>query len=181
MSPYCCGYVYDNSTLTFQKQEQEKRKLQRLSAVERNQMETNKRLEEVMRSNHNVMQSNQNLQRMLQSVLTSLSRPGVGEELNVQRKARLPSAKSSEEIGDPALPVEGEPSKLNMSEEWWDRVCRTSGDEENESKEKVGAEEISSTRSCQVGVNQTHFTCCASTVCRWHWTNLHFVLGILWN
>ena len=54
-------------------QEMEKKNAVKLSAMERNQIETNKRLEDVMNMNKDVMNSNKNLQSMLQIVLSGLT------------------------------------------------------------------------------------------------------------
>lgn len=108
----------------------ERQNATRLTAMERCQMETNRRLEEVMESNLSLQKSNMSLQNMLASMLTNISgkNPDKNDTPNGSRE-RI----AGETSGNDA-PFETKVDRCSggkgSSEQWWDGLCATSEEEE---------------------------------------------------
>ena len=105
-------------------QEMEKRNSYRLTAMERNQAETNRRLGDVMNSNLN-------LQSLLQSLVNTLSTTDVIPDVN-KRVSRITkdTAVSTKKVSR-GNPIGGNSEGIESTERWWDRLCKTSVEEEN--------------------------------------------------
>lgn len=104
-------------------QEMEKKNSTRLSAMERNQAEINKRLDDVMKSNLN-------LQNMLETVIISLSGNEVVRDHHVIRK-ETPLTRETSPIGAGGdLRRNRDSGGLGCNEQCWDVLCRTSDDED---------------------------------------------------
>lgn len=84
-------------------------------------METNKRLDDVMKSN-------MNLQSMLQTMLSSLSCTDVARDKNLIRTGTPILGETSGNGTDVDFHKEGESGGLGSSEQWWNVLCRTSDD-----------------------------------------------------
>lgn len=105
-------------------QDMEKKNSSRLSAMEWNQVDANRRLDDVMKSNLN-------LQNMLRTVLSNLSGTDVVEGAHVESACvRIPGETSGNGAGG-NFHIEGDSGGLGSSEQWWDILCRTSVEEED--------------------------------------------------
>ena len=93
----------------------ERKNSQRLSAMEKTQAETNKRLE--------------NMQSMLQSVLSTICRTDIGGKETVPPTGSTAVGETSEPARDLSNRGTRRSSGLGSSEEWWDILCQTSEDE----------------------------------------------------
>lgn len=98
--------------------------------MERNQVETNKRLEENNKRLDDVMKSNMNLQQMITSVLNSFSgtdtrKDGVVEKCRVQG-----IGETSENVQRRMSDVDAGSGDKKKSKTWWDDMCQQSGDED---------------------------------------------------
>ena len=95
----------------------------RMSVVERNQAETDRKLEDVM-------QSNLDLKNLLKTVITSLT----GNEVAVDRRAiqqvESVHSETSWSGGINARNKETIPDDVVAQEQWWDLLCRASDDED---------------------------------------------------
>lgn len=104
-------------------QEMEKKNSQRLTAVEKNQAETQRMLGDVMKSNMNI-------QTMLQSFITNFSSSDATEAAKLPRtNSTKPGDSMSGDLNPPATTV-GNSSGIGSSERWWDRLCKTSEEED---------------------------------------------------
>lgn len=106
----------------------EKKNAVRLSEMERTQMETNKRLDDVLKSNTNLQQSNTDLQNMLQTVLSTITSSN-----GLRNKTETCSGKPvlGDSPGDKAgmtYPVQVDSGTRRSSGRWRDVTCSTSDD-----------------------------------------------------
>ena len=100
----------------------ERKNSERLSAMEKTQAETNRRLEDVL-------QSNMSLQSMLQSVLINMSRSNAGETCALPRTSNTAIGGTSGNVQVPCDHGVLNPSGIGSSKNWWDNLCKTSDDE----------------------------------------------------
>ena len=107
----------------------EKQQAWRLSTMERNQVETNKRLDESNKRLDDVLKTNMNLQQMLLSVLSNISgkdnrKDGIADSCTVQIRGE------TSENGAGNIPgVNASSGEKEYSEQWWNDLDRKSGDE----------------------------------------------------
>ena len=102
-------------------QEMEKKNFTRLSAMEKNQMETNMRLD--------------NMQSMLQTVLSSLSAIPVPTGKDMSPIVTPTPGETSGSLEDSKGINVVDSGEKGSSEEWWDRLCMSS--EDNKSEDNV--------------------------------------------
>ena len=95
----------------------------RLSAVERNQLETNKRLKD--------------MQGMLHTVLTTLSNNDVNTGKETKHRSVPALGESSGQGAVANQRKEKESAPMDNNEEWWDKLCKTS-DDDSQKKDSVG-------------------------------------------
>ena len=98
--------------------------------MERNQVETNKRLDENNKRLDDDMKSNMDLQQMILSMLNNFSgnesrKDGLVGSCRVQAHGET-SDNAQRHISN----VDAAPGDKNKSESWWDEMCHDSGDEE---------------------------------------------------
>ena len=103
----------------------EKRHSTRISEMERIQEATNRRLEEVM-------ESNISLKNMLQSFLTKFSTTNTSGELNSTRTSTPVHGSTSAHKMQADANKELNTGGAGSSEQWWDRLNKSSDDEQNE-------------------------------------------------
>ncbi|KAG0594561.1 hypothetical protein M758_UG088500 [Ceratodon purpureus] len=118
-----CGFGALVNLIVSMIQDMHRRNSTRLSAMERNQAETNRRLDDILKNNLA-------LQSMLQSVITNLSPVRIiGEDTCVH--TRTPSV--GETIG---IKMDGKRTAADInrgegsSEQWWDKTEKTSNDDD---------------------------------------------------
>ncbi|KAG0597117.1 hypothetical protein M758_UG312400 [Ceratodon purpureus] len=95
----------------------------RLSFVERNQLETNRRLEEVIKSNLN-------LSNILANVLTNLTSADGGGRSLLKEDLVNHAGETCVDLKDSANPTERYERVAGSSEKWWDKLEQTSVDTE---------------------------------------------------
>ena len=107
----------------------------RLTAMERNQAETNKRLADANNRLADVMNSNLNLQSMLESVLSTISGKRVMDCDEMNRTGSAGVEEDTRNLKNPLTTGVGKLSGLESSEKWWNSLCKSSGEEDNEHTE----------------------------------------------
>lgn len=106
-------------------QEMEKKNSQRLTAVEKNQVETQRMLGDVMKTNLGI-------QSMLQSFISSFPNADGRETAKLPQTGSTNPDESTFKVLNPPTTVVGNSSGIGSSERWWDRLCRTSDEEEED-------------------------------------------------
>ena len=121
--------------------------------MERNQLETNKRLDENNKRLDDVMKSNMKLQEMLVSVLGNISGKNPRGDSPVESSPVKRGNDNSESEGRNMSNVDACSVGRDKSELWWDNFCDQSGDEAIAVLQ--GNEELPSPvkRSLQVSLN----------------------------
>lgn len=138
--------------------------------MERNQVETNKRLDDVMKSN-------MNLQNMLQTMLSSLSCTDVARDKNLIRTGTPILGETSGNGTDVDFHKEGESGGLGSNEQWWDVLCRTSDDKaygdraasSGRSPTRTWSTRYTVMRDCNVHISVSACIDCVlcSIICTW--------------
>ena len=111
-------------------QDSKKSNARRLTAMEKKQGETNRRLDDVMESNLNLQKSNLNLQNMLMSVLSNLTGKDGFQGARTEGALQSDPAGTSGQLARTNSNRDGESGGSGSSEMWWDKLCKTSEDEE---------------------------------------------------
>ena len=100
----------------------DRKTLSRLTGLERNHLETNRRLDEVMKSNLN-------LQSMLETVLRNQSRSDEGKRDEVF-KTSTPAVKETVTHAEGSETLHRrESAGKGSSEQWWDDLCKSTDDD----------------------------------------------------
>ncbi|KAG0596711.1 hypothetical protein M758_UG278700 [Ceratodon purpureus] len=99
--------------------------------MERNQAETNRRLQDVKKSNINVMKSNMGLKRMLKSIMSTLSGSQKEGSEPSSSQDRVQSARVSKYDGEDTHSEEDEDYRPGCSEYWWNQLEKTSEEEDD--------------------------------------------------
>lgn len=86
-----------------------KKNVSRLSIMERNQMETNQRLEEMMKSNFN-------LQNMLANILTNFTKAGGGGQCLLREERSILPGETSEKLKQTDSPIDKDEGGAGSSE-----------------------------------------------------------------
>ena len=117
----------------------EKKNAVRLSAMERNQIETNRRLDD--------------LQSMMQNVLSTLTCNDDRRGKEPEQSLKPPSIDKSRE--DNVVFIEGESSRgaPGTTEKWWSEVCKSSDEEERRKDDRLKSS-VNEIRRCEE-VNKT--------------------------
>ena len=121
--------------------------------MERNQMETNKRLEDNNKRLDDVMKSNIKLQQMLLSVLGNVSGKESMEDGNFESSPLQIRRETSDSGGRNMSNVDAASVGKDKSELWWDNLCQKSGDEDIAVLEGEGLLSSPSKRSSHVSFN----------------------------
>ena len=98
--------------------------------MERNQLETNKRLEENNKRLDDVMKSNIKLQQMLLSVLGNVSGKDTSKDSPLESSPLQIQRETSDSRGRNLSNVDACSVGKDKSEMWWDNLCQKSGDED---------------------------------------------------
>lgn len=89
-----------------------------------------------------VLNSNLNLQSMLQSVLSSITPTNAEDDLQLKCTGNNKVEEPIGSVPDINISGIGNPSGLGSSERWWNKMCKSSDEEEEKDNQERGIQRV---------------------------------------